>query len=332
MIEQIQTITQTDQFKVLGDERRVQILRLLMSEPATLSQLGEQLEMHPAKVRYHLKQLEEAGLVTLTATNVVRGFVEKYYQASARAYQVSLAILPQPHQSSMLMITGSHDLALELLVESLRQQPLKSAVYALPVGSIDGLIALRQGIGQMAGIHIFDPDSGEYNLPFVRHLFPDQRVHLFTLAHRQQGLIVAAGNPLALNDLADLARSDVRFVNRRRGSGTRLWIDQQLQIAQILPGQINGYAWEANTHLQVAEAVLQGRADAGIGLEAAARRFDLGFVPLFQERYDLVILDEDYQSQLVLPALDYLQTASFRQSVAELGGYNTQQMGVELSV
>jgi len=303
-----------------------------MSEPATLSQLGERLEMHPAKVRYHLKLLEEAGLVMLTATNVVRGFVEKYYQASARAYQVSLAILPQPDQSSMLMITGSHDLALELLAESLRQQPLKSAVYALPVGSIDGLIALRQGIGQMAGIHIFDPDSGEYNLPFVRHLFPDQRVHLFTLAHRQQGLIVAAGNPLALNDLADLARSDVRFVNRRRGSGTRLWIDQQLQIAQILPGQINGYAWEANTHLQVAEAVLQGRADAGIGLEAAARRFDLGFVPLFQERYDLVILDEDYQSQLVLPALDYLQKASFRRSVAELGGYDTQQMGVELSV
>ncbi|MEJ2513003.1 MAG: substrate-binding domain-containing protein, partial [Anaerolineales bacterium] len=94
----------------------------------------------------------------------------------------------------------------------------------------------------------------------------------------------------------------------------------------------NGYAWEANTHLQVAEAVAHGRADAGIGLEAAARRFDLGFVPLFQERYDLVILDEDYQNRLILPALDYLQTARFRQTVADLGGYNTQQTGVEISV
>ena len=332
MMEQIETINQTDQFKVLGDERRVQILRILMSEPATLSQLGERLDMHPAKVRYHLKRLEEAGLVMLTATNVVRGFVEKYYQASARAYQVSLAILPQTEHNTMLMITGSHDLALELLAESLRQQPLKSAVYALPVGSIDGLIALRQGIGQMAGIHLFDPASGEYNLPFVRHLFPDMRVHLITLAHRQQGLIVTPGNPLGIKGLEGLLQPNIRFINRRRGSGTRLWIDQQLQSAKIPTGQINGYAWEANTHLQVAEAVAHSRADAGIGLEAAARRFDLGFVPLFQERYDLVILDEDYQNRLILPALDYLQTARFRQTVAELGGYNTRQTGVEISV
>jgi putative molybdopterin biosynthesis protein len=331
-MEHIETSNQINQFKVLGDERRVKILRYLMAEPATLSQLGEKLGIHPANVRYHLKQLEVAGLVTLTATNVVRGFVEKYYQASARAYQVSRAILPESEQKPVVMITGSHDLALDLLAQSLRLQPLDSAVYTLPIGSMDGLIALRQGIGQMAGVHLFDSAIGEYNLPFVRHLFPDQRFHLVTLAHRQQGLIVAGDNPLNLQSLKGLAQANVRFVNRRRGSGTRLWFDQQLELEQILPDQIGGYDWEVNTHLQVAEVVAHGRADAGIGLEAAARRLELGFVPLFEERYDLVILEEDYQNRLLSPALDFLQTSNFRQAVSELGGYNTRQMGVEISV
>ncbi|HAY83864.1 MAG TPA: hypothetical protein DCY42_02770 [Chloroflexi bacterium] len=124
----------------------------------------------------------------------------------------------------------------------------------------------------------------------------------------------------------------MHFVNRRRGSGTRLWLDQQLHSAHILPDQINGYAWEANTHLEVAQAVAEGRADAGLGLEAAARRLGLGFIPLFEERYDLVMLDEDFQGQLLSPALDYLQTAAFRQAVVDLGGYSTRQMGVEISI
>jgi len=331
-MDPIETINQVEHFKVLGDERRVKILRCLMAEPATLSQLGDKLDLHPAKVRYHLKRLEQAGLVTLTATNVVRGFVEKYYQASARAYHISMAILPQPEQPSVLMITGSHDLALDLLAQSLGQQSSGSAVYTLPVGSMDGLIALRQGIGQAAGIHLFDPANGEYNLPFVRHLFPDQRYHLITLAHRQQGLIVAPGNPLKLTDLHGLTQSNLRFINRRRGSGTRMWLDQQLEREQIPSSQINGYLWEVNTHLQVADLVARDKADAGIGLEAAARAQGLGFVPLFEERYDLVVLEEAFQSQLLSSALDCLQTANFRQSVAELGGYNTQQMGVEISI
>ncbi len=331
-MDKIELIDQVNHFKVLGDARRVEILRILMAEPATLSQLGERLEMHPAKVRYHLKQLEEAGLANLTETHQVRGFIEKYYQASARAYRVSRTILPRPDERSALLITGSHDIALDLLAHTLREGQPAAAAYTLPVGSMDGLIALRQGIGQIAGIHLFDPISGEYNLPYVRHLFPDKRVHLFTLALRQQGLIVSAGNPLGLKDLRGLAQPGVRFVNRKSGSGTRLWIDHQLKLHKITPEQVTGYGWEVNTHLQVAEAVASGRADAGVGLEAAARRLELGFVPLFQERYDLVVLDEQIQDPLLLPALDFLQTAGFRQAVSDLGGYNTRQMGVEISV
>ena len=331
-MKEIITISDANLFRVLGDKRRVRILQYLMNKPATLSQLGRLLGIHPAKVRYHLKQLEDAGFVSLVSTKIDRGFVEKYYQASARAYCVNLAILPQAEDTASLMFTGSHDLALDLLAQSLREQKLKSAIHTLPVGSLDGLIGLRQGIGQVAGIHLFDPVSGEYNLPYVRRLFPGEKIHLFTLAHRQQGLIVAAGNPLGLQDLTDLADPNVRFINRKSGSGTRLWLDQQLGLENISPEQIDGYAWEVNTHTQVAEAVEHGKADAGIGLEAAAVKFGLGFVPLFEERYDLVVPDENLGDPTLSLALDYLKTDRFRKAVREMGGYSTREMGVEVSV
>ena len=331
-IKKLETIGEPSDFKVLGDERRLQILRYLMAAPATLSQLGQKLGEHPAKIRYHLKRLEQAGFVVLTNTNVVRGFVEKYYRASARAYQVRAAIFPYSEHPSQVVITGSHDLALELLADSLNQGSNESAVFTLPVGSMDGLIALRQGVGQIAGIHLFDPASGEYNLPFARHLFPDKKFHLLTLAHRQQGLIVASGNPLGLQDITGLARENIRFVNRRKGSGTRMWLDRQLVAETIAPDVVKGYSWEVDTHLQVAEAVLQNKADVGIGLQAAAQAFGLGFVPLFEERYDLVVMDDTISSSLLAPALDFLHTARFKNAVANLGGYNTQQMGVEIKV
>lgn len=331
-MEQIKTIADANQFKVLGDKRRVRILQYLMDKPATLSQLGRLLGIHPAKVRYHLKQLEGAGFVSLVSTQIERGFVEKYYQASARAYRVNLAILPRAEDTNSLIFTGSHDLALDLLAQSLREQKLKSAIHTLPVGSLDGLIGLRQGVGQVAGIHLLDPVSGEYNLPYIRHFFPGEKVHLYTLAHRQQGLIVAAGNPLGLQDLTALAGPNVRFINRRRGSGTRLWLDRQLELENISPEHIDGYAWEVDTHTQVAQAVEHGQADAGIGLEAAAVKFDLDFVPLFEERYDLVVPDENLGDPALSPALDYLQTASFRKAVREMGGYSTREMGSEVPV
>ena len=331
-MERIETINQTAQFKVLGDDRRLQILRYLMAAPATLSQLGEKLGEHPAKIRYHLKRLEQAGLVVLTGTNAVRGFVEKYYRASAWAYQVHAAILPYSDRPSQVVITGSHDMALEMLADLMNQSSEDSAVYTLPIGSMDGLIALRQGLGQIAGIHLLDPESGEYNTPFVKHLLPDKKFHLFTLAHRQQGLIVAEGNPLGLQDITSLLQDDVRFVNRRKGSGTRIWLDNQLAKENILPELVEGYTWEVNTHLQVAEAIQQNKADVGIGLQAAALAFGLGFVPLFEERFDLVVINDGISNALLAPALEFLQTARFKKAVANLGGYNTHKMGAEIKI
>lgn len=329
---QLSTLQDTFAFRALGDELRLQILRLLMEKPATLTQLGQVLDMHPAKVRYHLKQLEKVELVKLVHTRVVRGFVEKYYQATARAFLVSVAILPENTQSKAVLALGSHDMALDLLADVFHDDSKAPQLLTMPLGSLNGLIALRQGLGQIAGCHLYDPPNGEYNLGYVRHIFPDQSMHVITLAHRQQGLMVAAGNPLAIKTLNDLTRQGVRFVNRKDGSGTRIWFDYQLEQQDIDPQDIQGYEIELNTHLQVAEAIAHGKADAGLGLLAAARKHQLDFMPIFEERYDLVIPEEHYQSALLAPTLDYIQTASFRKAVDALGGYNASQAGTEIPV
>lgn len=327
------TTHKLDQFsdiKILSDANRLAILRLLMQSAATLSQLGKKLDMSAARVRHHLKILENAGFVTLTKTRVVRGFVEKYYRASAQAYFINRVILPEPHPRGSIYAIGSHDPALELLSETLNQAGNSPQFIPIPVGSLDGLLALRQGFSQMAGCHLYDPSNGEYNTSYVRHFFPGETMHIITLAHRQQGLLVAEGNPLQIRSLADLARADITFVNRKAGSGTRVWLELQLSKAGIDPHQIRGYNHAVNTHAQVADAVRAGTADTGVAVCAATRGTDLELIPLFEERYDLVIPQAAYESAQLLPALEYLQTAQYRNAVASLGGYNVHATGTAI--
>jgi len=170
--------------------------------------------------------------------------------------------------------------------------------------------------------------NGEYNTPYVRHLLPDRSPTMITLAYRQQGLILAEGNPKGIHDLADLVRHDVSFVNRQPGSGTRLWLDSHLRELGISPTQIKGYLTISNTHTQTARAVQSGQADAGIGLQAAAEKLNLFFIPLFNERYDLTMLQES--TQLLVPVLDHLQTSVCRNAMAGLSGYETTHTGEQI--
>jgi putative molybdopterin biosynthesis protein len=157
-------------------------------------------------------------------------------------------------------------------------------------------------------------------------------MHVVTLAYREQGFLVAPGNPRRIQGLADLGRDDLTFINRKSGSGTRLWLDQQMRSLGVEPAQIRGYTREVSTHSQVAEAVLRGEADLGVGVLAAGRKSGLDFIPLFEERFDLVIPHEHFQSALLLPVLDYLHTAEFRRAVEGLGGYDPQEIGNEVQV
>jgi len=271
-------------------------------------------------------------LVKLISTNVVRGFVEKYYQATSKAYHVNFLIFPAHIKKDVIVAIGSHDLALELLASSLCENRRTPDFEAIPIGSLDGLIALRQGLGHLAGCHLYDPVTNEFNLPYVRTLFPGQKMRVITLIHRQQGLIVAPGNPKNIHGLDDLAGQRARFINRQPGSGTRIWFDQQLADFKIDSDQILGYERGVHTHRKVADEVLAGLADVGLGLQAVAIQSGLDFIPLFIERFDLVIPENQFESPILQPALETLQSKKFRLAVESLGGYITKHSGAEIHI
>jgi putative molybdopterin biosynthesis protein len=321
MSDSVEDLHEFDQIGLLADPRRREILRRLMAGPATLTQLGQAMGEHPAWIRHHLKRLEQGGLIELAEVRQRGGAQEKLYRAKAGALVLRQMILPDDSARRAIVFAGSHDLAVELLAGLLAEN-LRILTY--PVGSLDGLMALRQGLCHLSGAHLLDA-TGEYNVPFVRHVFPDRLVLLITLAHREQGLMLAPGNPKRLRSLTDLARPGVVFVNRQRGSGTRLWFDRQVHDLGLPPEQIEGYAREVSTHTECAAQVARGAADSAVGLRAAASQKGLDFLPLFQERYDL-ILPQDRVEDLS-PLLDMLQSGAFRREVSSLVGYDTTHTG-----
>jgi molybdate-binding protein/DNA-binding transcriptional ArsR family regulator len=318
--------------KILSDARRLAVIRLLMREPATLSQLGDQLGMSAARVRHHLKILEGEGMVALVRTRPVGGFTEKYYRATAQAYFIQRAILPDPGREGTLFIIGSDDPALALLAQAMKRGRASPVLKAIPVGSLEGLMALRQGFCQVAGCHLYEPLEGTYNTSYVHHLFPGQPMELITLAHREQGLLVAPGNPLGLSGIPDLVARPVRFVNRPPGSGTRLWLDQKLADLGLEANGIEGYRREVSTHAQVAEAVRTGEADVGLAVLAVAQTHELDFIPLFEERFDLVLARPALQDPLVIPLLEALNAGPTRERIAGLAGYRTSQTGTRVDL
>jgi molybdate-binding protein/DNA-binding HxlR family transcriptional regulator len=313
--------------KILGDPRRLNILRLLMRGPATLSQLGKELSAHPAKVRHHLKLLEDSGFIMLESKKTVRGIVEKYYEATAKAYLVNLSILPEQVGKNTIVMMGSHDLALEILTERMRTSHSDARLFCVPIGSLDGLIALRQGLCHIAGCHLPDSAGDNFNVSHVQHLFPDKSMALISVGYRQQGILTRKGNPKGILEVHDLAREDIAFVNRQSGSGTRLWLDRRLSASGVPQDLISGYDREVKTHHQVGQAIARGEVDAGIGLMAEAKKMDLDFSPLFEERFDLVLPVDELSTPAMRPIFDRLASGDFRRRAAMLGGYDTKSSG-----
>lgn len=220
---------------------------------------------------------------------------------------------------------GSHDLTLDLMSQFLAEHDRRLA--SANVGSLGGLIALRRGEAHLAGSHLLNPETGEYNISYVRQYMPEIPVKVIALVGRQQGLLVQRGNPKGIKSLDDLHRTEVRFVNRQRGAGTRVLLDYHLNLMTMTPESIVGYSQEEYTHLGVAAAVASGRADCGLGIAAAAQALDLDFIPLFQERYDLVIPRQFAESDLLAPLFGLLADARFRTAVSQLTGYDVSVMG-----
>ncbi len=316
----VSPINSFDKIKLLADSRRMDILRLLMAAPATLTHLARTLKQSPAWVRHHILALESADLVEISETRRTGKVTEKYYRSKADAFLLQEIVLPKSKKPSVIF-SGSHDLALEGIAEHLTKHV---NILSLPVGSLDGLVNLRLGLCQVSGSHLLD-ESGEYNTPFVKHLFPDRNVEIITLAYRTQGLILSEGNPKGIKKIADLTRENIRFINRNAGSGTRLWLDAELRRQKIAAEKIPGYENSVKTHSEAASLIRAGQADVSLGLQAAAHQHGLDFIPLFEERYDLILPRE--QEQALNPLLNHIQTAEFRNSLNTLTGYSAAHSG-----
>jgi putative molybdopterin biosynthesis protein len=269
-----------------------------------------------------------AGVVTslVRADGIVR--IPRFSEGVHAGAQVRVDLLrPMAEIERTIVAIGSHDLALDLLASFLQRQAPGTRLSSANVGSYGGLVAIKRGEAHIAGSHLLDEETGEYNLTFIRQVIPEIEVVLLNLSYREQGLIVANGNPKHVTSLEDLTRPHVRFVNRQRGSGTRVLLDYELKRRNIGANSVAGYEREEFTQTAVAAAVMSGAADAGLGILAAARALDLEFVPLLRERYDLVIPKEHFESALLQPMLEVIRSHEFREAVTAMGGYGVEEMG-----
>ena len=242
--------------------------------------------------------------------------------------EVSVELLRSMEEvNGTIVAIGSHDLTLDLLASYIHRRNPQQSLASSNVGSLGGLVALNRREAHLAGCHLLDEETGQYNLAFIQRYVKSQPVVVVNLVHRIQGLIVPKSNPKGIASLADLGRNDLTFINRQRGSGTRVLLDYKLIALGLSPEQITGYDREEYTHLAVAAAVAGGRADVGLGILSAARAMQLDFVPLLTEQYDMVIPKEFYESALLEPVLSLIRSGDFKQAVEELGGYETTMMG-----
>ncbi len=228
---------------------------------------------------------------------------------------------------NQVVIAGSNDLALELLTKNANLLHPRYTISISNIGSLAGLIALQNGNCHIAASHLLDLETGEYNSTFIKKHFPDLKIVLLNLAHREQGLIVKKGNPLGIKTLKHLANRKLKFVNRQEGSGTRVLLDYRLKENGIAAGDIPGYSRISYTHMEVALEVFSGSADAGIGILAAARMLDLDFVPLAKERFDLTIPTEIFSTGVVKSLREVLKSEEYKSSITQMGGYETRDTG-----
>ncbi len=229
-----------------------------------------------------------------------------------------------------LVVLGSHDNTLDLLANLLHRRDHRLRLSSGHVGSLGGLLALRQGRAHLGGSHMLDPETNTYNVPFIERHLAGVPLKLINLAWRQQGLMVAPGNPKHLQSVRDLVQPAVRFINRQRGAGTRLLLDYLLTEAGLDPGRVQGYDREEYTHMAVAVNVFAGTADVGLGILAAARALGLDFIPLLPERYDLVVPETTFADPRFRTLLEVIRSREFQAAAAALGGYDLKDCGTIL--
>ncbi len=286
----------------------------------TLGQVGARLVANPLA--------RGAGVITtlVKADGLLR--IPSLSEGINAGEEVSVELLrPRAEIAHTILFSGSHDLSIGLLEDCLKRAHPQLKISATNVGSLGGLLALKRGEAHVVGTHLLDPRTGTYNLPDIRRHLKLREVAVVHLVGREQGLIVAPGNPRHIGRLRDLARAEVRFVNRQPGAGTRVLLDYLLAKLRLRPERIRGYEREEFTHMAVAVAVASGLADCGLGVRAAANALGLDFVPIEKEEYDLVFRRDFFGSDMGRALLAAVRSDEVRQAVLRLGGYDLRRTG-----
>ncbi len=247
--------------------------------------------------------------------------------------RVSIELLkPESSIENNIIMIGSHDNTIDIIASEIKALDSRLHLSSSNVGSLGGLLALKKGHCHLAGSHLLDTEDGSYNFSYIEKYLKGTPVVVVELVKRQQGLMVAWGNPKNIYSVKDLLREDVTFINRQAGAGTRILFDYELKKANISPSMIKGYDQEEYTHMAVAVSIVGGRADAGMGIYAAAKALNLDFIPIAVERYDLVIRRELFETRNIKILMEVIKSEKFRNIVNSLGGYDPSSSGTIIGV
>lgn len=240
--------------------------------------------------------------------------------------QVRLLSTPEKLQNTLVVI-GSHDPLLDEVADMMHRADPTVFMSSSHVGSMGGIMAIRRGEAHAGGCHLLDTEAGVYNLSFLKKYFPNGGIRLVRCVGRQQGLMLAKGNPLDIKEFADIAKNGVRYVNRQKGSGTRVLMDYLCEQYAVNVSDIYGYEREELTHTSVAAQIANGSADAGMGIYSAAQLYDLDFLPICIEEYDLIIPDHAWETPVVQQLMATLKSPAFREKMLAMGGYTVDHPG-----
>ncbi|MED3573744.1 helix-turn-helix transcriptional regulator [Cytobacillus praedii] len=256
---------------------------------------------------------------------IVESEISRFKEAGRPSSALQSANIP--FQEQLLHIAGSHDFLIEQLIKYITRQSPALTIQPTYIGSLEGLMMLYKGNCDIAAIHLLDPTSKEYNLPFIKQFFIHERITVMRLAGREQGLITAKGNPKGIQTIKDLTRKDIRFVNRQKGAGTRFLFDSLVADDHINPFEIAGYELEEWNHLATASYISGGIADATFGIRSAASKLDLHFIPIAKEKFDLVLRWTNKNEKAMEHLIDILQLTDFKESISSNEGYDGSELG-----
>jgi putative molybdopterin biosynthesis protein len=308
---------------ILTPEEVASVLKIAKNTVYELIKRGELTAYKVGnKVRVDQSDLEDY-------INRCKGVTTKVLQAGSAEFERGTK-MPYPfHNTSSQIILSGQDPSLDILANALQNHPLGTSVLRSHVGSFSGLFALYHDRCQITASHLWDADQDAYNIPYVRRLIPGIPCVILRIAKRTQGFYVVKGNPKNITNWSDLTRSDVVMINREKGSGTRVLLDEHLRLLSIDSHTIRGYDNEESSHLSIASSISRGKADVGMGNQTVANSvLNLDFIPMHNECYDIVIKKSNLNQPIYQLVYEIIGSGSFKEELEGLGGYDVSQTGL----